>query len=282
MKKRKRRLWRYLAGLLLCLILPGLDVRLKTVHYEVPARGVVQPVRIALVTDLHSCAYGQGQRTLLEAVYAQEPDLILLVGDIFDDDLPDGNTEAFLRGVSDRFPCYYVTGNHEYWSGKAAFARKMDILRACGVVRLSGESVRLEFGDTVLWLCGVDDPYAWDEESRQTEYARQVEAVSPSEEETACTILLAHRPEAFGLYCRCGFDLILSGHTHGGQWRIPGLLNGLFAPDQGLLPEWAGGVYRQGGSVMIVSRGLARESTRLPRFYNRPELVIIDLTSVPA
>ena len=91
------------------------------------------------------------------------------------------------------------------------------------------------------------------------------------------TILLTHRPEQPELYTLLGFDLVLAGHAHGGQWRIPGVLNGLYAPDQGLFPRYAGGRYELDGTVMIVSRGLARESTRVPRFYNRPELVMIEL-----
>ncbi len=91
------------------------------------------------------------------------------------------------------------------------------------------------------------------------------------------TILLSHRPEPFRFYACYGFDLALCGHAHGGQWRIPGLLNGLYAPHQGLFPKYAGGRYLKGGTTMIVSRGLARENTRVPRFYDPPELVIVDL-----
>ncbi len=91
------------------------------------------------------------------------------------------------------------------------------------------------------------------------------------------TVLLSHRPEFFELYTEYNFDLVLSGHAHGGQWRIPYILNGLYAPNQGVFPKYAGGEYTENNTTMIVSRGLARESTLLPRFYNRPELVIIDL-----
>lgn len=90
-------------------------------------------------------------------------------------------------------------------------------------------------------------------------------------------MLLSHRPELFETYQKYGFDLVLSGHAHGGQWRIPGVLNGLFAPDQGLFPEYAGGRYDYAEGTMIVSRGLARESTPVPRIFNRPEVVIVDI-----
>ena len=90
-------------------------------------------------------------------------------------------------------------------------------------------------------------------------------------------VLLAHRPENIKCYLQYPFDLIVSGHAHGGQWRIPGLLNGLYAPHQGLFPRYAGGRYDFDGATFLVSRGLARESTRVPRIFNRPELVIVDI-----
>ena len=74
-----------------------------------------------------------------------------------------------------------------------------------------------------------------------------------------------------------GIDLIVSGHAHGGQWRIPGLINGLYAPHQGVFPQYAGGRYDLDGSVLLVSRGLARESTRIPRLFNRPELMLAEI-----
>ncbi len=90
-------------------------------------------------------------------------------------------------------------------------------------------------------------------------------------------MLLVHRPENYADYRKYAFDLVLCGHAHGGQWRIPGILNGLYAPSQGLFPKYAGGYYNEESVPMIVSRGLARESTIVPRFYNPPELVIVDL-----
>ena len=92
-------------------------------------------------------------------------------------------------------------------------------------------------------------------------------------------MLLSHRPERVEDYLAYDFDLVLSGHAHGGQWRLPGLVNGLLAPDQGFFPAYAGGLYRLDENTdLVVSRGLARESTRVPRIFNPPELVIIDVT----
>ena len=280
--KRKRKILLILLAVLLLLVLPGFYNALTIRRYTVGASGIARPVRIALITDLHSCAYGEGQRELLDAIDAETPDLILLGGDIFDDDLPDDNAEIFLQGIAGRYPVYYVTGNHEYWSGEAGFARKMAILEECGIIRLSGNTAAVEANGTRISLCGVDDPYAWADNSGFTErteggFREQAAQVAAQAEDGAFTILLTHRPELLDVYSQYGFDLVLAGHAHGGQWRVPGILNGLWAPHQGLFPAYAGGQYERGGTVMIVSRGLARESTRVPRWYNRPELVMIEL-----
>ncbi len=280
--KKKTKLLLLLAAVLLCLILPGFYNGLKVVRYDLTAAAVSHPVRIALVTDLHSCAYGKDQSELLDAVDAEKPDLVLLGGDIFDDELPDGNAAAFLREISGKYMCYYVTGNHEYWSGVRGFADKMDILRECGINRLDGRMETVELNGTRLNICGIDDPYAWGNNVYQlrsvdSSFRKQLERVAALPRNGAYTILLTHRPELFDLYSGYGFDLVLAGHAHGGQWRIPGIINGVYAPNQGLFPEYAGGKYRKDGTVMVVSRGLARESTRVPRFYNRPELVTVVL-----
>ena len=96
------------------------------------------------------------------------------------------------------------------------------------------------------------------------------------ENNTNFKILLAHRPELIELYKKFSFDLVLSGHSHGGQMRVPFILNGLYAPNQGLFPKYAGGSYKHNSMIHIVSRG-ASFNPRLPRVFNPPEIVIIDI-----
>ena len=113
--------------------------------------------------------------------------------------------------------------------------------------------------------------------NKMQDYSNRLSTVNASVQNDNYTILLSHRPEFFELYTKYDFDLVLCGHAHGGQWRIPGILNGLYAPHQGIFPKYAGGRYDSEDMTMIVSRGLARETTRVPRIFNRPELVVIDL-----
>lgn len=275
-KSKKKNLC--VGAMLVIVILFVCDARLKTVFYTIESDKINHPVRLALITDLHSDKYGKNQSTLIRAVEKQNPDIVLLGGDIFDDNGTYDNAEITMRQLAEKYPCYYVTGNHEYWSRDVA--NILEIVKSCGITILSGDCDSIEISGQTLNICGVDDPDVAEYLVEGVPIENQLE----SAEEAALaagagnfTILLSHRPELFVTYQKYSFDLVLSGHAHGGQWRIPFLLNGLYAPNQGLFPEYAGGRYDYETGTMIVSRGLARESTPIPRIFNRPELVIIDI-----
>ena len=287
---RKRIFLLAAAVILLILAIFAFDSRLMVRKYTIEAEEIETPVRIALVTDLHSCYYGKNQFDLIDAIDAQKPDVILLGGDIFDDVKDDTNTELFLSGIADRYPIYYVTGNHECWGGSYSFDKQMEILAKYNIPVLSGEAQTLTVHGETIHLCGVDDPdvymvntdpeqdpeaYIQGQLNKEDTFLSQIAAVSEAAE--GYTILLSHRPEYYETYMEYDFDLVLCGHAHGGQWRIPGILNGLYAPHQGIFPKYAGGRYDSENMTMIVSRGLARETTRVPRIFNRPELVVIDI-----
>ena len=238
-------------------------------NYILKTNKVSEAVKIVLITDLHSCFYGEEQARLIDKINEQKPDLILMSGDIVDDVLPQAGTVSLLKGIADQYPCYYVSGNHEFWSGKIDSIKKM--FEEYGVKVLSGTNETIRLNNQTITVCGVDDP-----EVGAAVFDQQLETALPSDH-TNYTILLSHHPELFKRYITLQCDLIVSGHAHGGQWRIPFILNGLIAPNQGFFPKYAGGLYRENGRTMIVSRGLAKQSTRIPRIFNPPELVVIDL-----
>ena len=105
------------------------------------------------------------------------------------------------------------------------------------------------------------------------------DAVTSEKDSKRTRILIAHFPEQIDEYLKGNFDIVLSGHAHGGQWRIPGLIDGVFAPGQGVFPKYTAGVYMHGDTAHIVSRGLWKPSTliAIPRIFNRPELVFVDI-----
>ncbi len=250
------------------MVLAACDMRLRTVTYRVTSPKVAAPVRLAVLADLHSCAYGRGQHTLLEAVAAQTPDAVLLVGDIVDDKLPEHRAWTVAAALAAEMPCCYVTGNHEWRSGQAErICREMEAL---GIAVLRGCAAVLDLRGQSIAVWGVDDPDSGDSE-------RQLAQVGDEMDPTAFSLLLAHRPERIHRYLIYPFDLVISGHAHGGQWRIPGLLNGVLAPQQGLFPMYAGGRYGFRGTTFLVSRGLARENIPVPRIFDRPELMIVEI-----
>ena len=237
-------------------------------------------LRLAVVSDLHSCRYGGGQRALITAVQKQNPDAVLLVGDIFDDHLPDNNAKLFLAAIAGDYPCFYVFGNHEHWSKRIPEIR--DILLESGVTVLNGSVATIGIRNAKIDLCGIDDPTYMSDDTWLGQLASVAKATNPPH----LKVLLSHRPEYAAEYEKYDFDLVFSGHLHGGQWYIPGLGLGVVGPSAGgpysgerhLFPRRAGGAYLlKNKAIMVVSRGLARESTPIPRFFNHPELVVVNL-----
>jgi len=276
-KKRRKRKWRViLLVIIACVVvfaLLGMDNRLTESSYVVSSDKITgdRVIKVALLTDLHGCHYGEGQEELLAVLAEGKPDLVLLSGDIVDDDMPPEGAWQLFESLTDGYDCYYVTGNHEFWSGEAEAFK--ETIRGYGVTVLEGDCATVNVNGTALNLCGVDDP-----EVGEKIFEKQLADAASAAQPDLYTILLAHRPERLEQYAVYSFDLAVSGHAHGGQWRIPYLLQGLIAPNQGLFPKYTGGYYKEQDTEMILSRGLARESTRVPRIYNPPEVVWIYLT----
>lgn len=286
LKKREKKSMKHLmiaAGIVFLLFFLAVmfDVRPKTVIYTIYSDKVHKPILIGLITDLHSCEYGEKQKILVNEINKNKPDIILLGGDIFDDKIGDDHTIELLDEITKNYPCYYVTGNHEFWSGR--IDRILQILESYQVKFLRGVTDVIEVRGEKISISGIDDPEYLDyqenesDQDNESEQDTQLQKISKEIDNQNITILLAHRPSYVKTYMEYGFDLVLSGHAHGGQWRFPGVQNGLFAPDEGWFPTYSGGEYDFLGGKMIVSRGLARESTRIPRIFNRPEMVFIKI-----
>ena len=231
--------------------------------------------RIAHVTDLHNAEMGKDNEKLLVMLRDADPDMIAITGDLIDSRNTDIEVALqFVREAVKIAPCYYVTGNHEarvneYGELKAG-------MEDAGVTVL--EDVRTEIGmeSETITLIGVNDP------SYQTDYLfGDSETVMNTKLEDlhtghdGFTIVLSHRPELFDTYVDQNVDLVLSGHAHGGQFRLP-FIGGLVAPNQGLFPEYDAGIYTEGNTNMLVSRGVG--NSILPfRINNRPEVILIEL-----
>ena len=233
--------------------------------------------RIAHISDLHNAEMGKDNEKLLDMLRETEPDIIAITGDIIDS----RNTNIdialqFTKAAMEIAPCYYVTGNHE------ARISKYDELKAgmesAGVVVLEDEKTKISLEGGEITLIGVNDPsYQTDYLFGDAEAVMQSKLQEISDAENEFTILLSHRPELFEVYADNKMDLVLSGHAHGGQFRLP-FVGGLVAPNQGLFPKYDAGLYTEENTNMIVSIGIG--NSILPfRFNNRPEVILIELES---
>ena len=231
--------------------------------------------RIAHVSDLHNAEMGKDNEKLLDMLRETEPDIIAITGDIIDS----RNTNIdialqFTKAAMEIAPCYYVTGNHE------ARVSEYDELKAGlteqGVVVLEDATTEISLDGDTITLIGVNDPsYQTDYLFGDSETVMNGKLQEISDDKNGFTVLLSHRPELFEIYADNNMDLVLSGHAHGGQFRLP-FVGGLVAPNQGLFPKYDAGLYTEENTNMVVSRGIG--NSILPfRFNNRPEVILIEL-----
>ena len=236
---------------------------------------VGESVRIVLITDLHNHIYGENQTKIVSLIKKQNPDIIALAGDIAEDEVPIEGTELFLAGIQGLAPIYYVSGNHEFWSNDIQNIK--NTIRKYDVNILENSYEKIKVKNSYIIIGGVDDPDIVNCEKPGFDWREEMHnAFLELQDKPGFKILLAHRPELIEIYKENSFDLVLSGHAHGGQVRIPFILNGLYAPNQGWFPKYAGGMYKYDSLIHIVSRGISFNS-RLPRVFNPPEVVVINI-----
>lgn len=245
---------------------------LTTGYYEFFTDKVTRPYRVVLIADLHDTNYGDRQSQIMEMIDSTQPDLIAICGDMYDEKFDNTNTDRFMQLVN-RYPCFFVAGNHEI-AVMARYSEYRQQLIDYGITLLENRS--LYFGE--LCLTGISQTpelRSFDKAILQLHDNGTSEALKDN---GAYNILLAHYPDKFDTYCGFGtFDLVLAGHTHGGQWRIPGTNIGLFGPGRSYFPRYPGGRFESDGTTMIVSRGLSERKDTIPRLFNNPEIVVIDI-----
>ena len=232
--------------------------------------------RIAQVSDLHNAEFGKNNAELLKLLSESRPDIIVITGDFIDAQHADVEIAlCFARESVKIAPVYYVTGNHE--AASPQYDTLKAGLEAAGVIVLEDETVYIERGGETISLLGLADP----DFTIRGDMFGEVPAMASTklknliDDESGYTILLSHRPELFETYMDGGIDLVFSGHAHGGQFRLP-FIGGLVAPNQGMFPKYDAGLYTDGGTSMVVSRGIGNSIIPF-RFNNRPEIVLVEL-----
>lgn len=232
--------------------------------------------RIVQVSDLHNKDFGN---QLIKKARKESPDMIVITGDLIDSRRT--NTEVAISFAKDAVliaPVYYVTGNHEASTVEYEVLAKG--LRESGVIILDNTFVNIKHNNVSFNLIGIDDPLF----TKELDY-NYLESINPSNEvikklenykdDLELNILLSHRPELIYGYKEAGMELVLTGHAHGGQMRLP-FIGGLVAPNQGIFPRYTSRIHSLGDTSMVISRGLGNSIIPL-RIFNRPELVVVVL-----
>lgn len=277
-----KRLWIYLAlsvlAAALAIWLWWSNFTLQITEYKINDPGIpaaFSGYRIVQISDLHNCQYGKGNVRLIREISRQKPDIIVITGDLIDSRMT--NVEIaldFVREAAKIAPVYYISGNHE------ALLKNYDDIRLelarLGVTVLENQKTVLQRNRSYITLVGLTDPsftnYYEEKQRWDITDSALTDLCSP---EDGYSILLSHRPELFDIYAKHGCRLVLTGHAHGGQVRLP-WIGGLFAPGQGFFPQYDAGIFKEGQTSMVVSRGVGGKVI-LPRVNNRPEIVVVEL-----
>ena len=246
-------------------------------HTDVALRGLpaqFDGFKIVHLSDLHGHEYGEGNRNLLDMVARETPDLIVVTGDLIDQEGQLEMIPALAKGLAAVAPTYYVTGNHEWSLGTGTVKALKGLLDQCGVAVLSNQYEILERGGARVVLAGVDDPNGYADQTTPEELYARIARDEPG----LFTLLLAHRNDRFGQYAAAGYDFVMSGHAHGGIIRLP-FVGGVIGTSLTLFPEWTSGIYTLGDSTLFVSRGMGNNTVPFKgfRIFNRPELAVVTL-----
>lgn len=262
----------YYLILIIIIFALGYSKKIEVTYTNIHTDKINGEVKIALIADLHSCFYGENMEELLTPLLNEEVDFILNVGDMYDGRVTPINSTKYFKGIMD-IPSFYTSGNHETYRRRDKKIKKE--IRKLNTTVLEGEQRRINIRGNIINICGIDDKNIGD-----NEFEKQFYNALKNKDENF-TILMYHRPHEIKLFKESEVDLVVSGHAHGGQWRIPLLNIGIFAPGQYFFARYINGLYKLNDKTkLFVTRGLARESVKVPRLYNRPEISIIKLKGI--
>jgi len=243
------------------------NVSIKVTQYTVSSSKLpteFNGFRIVQISDLHNTSFGKNNQYLLDIIRNASPDVIVITGDLIDYYNPNiAVSTAFMEDAVNIAPCFYVNGNHEFRLAKEYPSFRKQLLEL-GVTVLEDDSVLYKIGKESICIAGLSD-YV----SVSTEF------INATFQEETYNVLLSHRPDHTEAYRNSNADLVLCGHTHGGQLRLP-FIGAVFAPGQGVFPQYDAGIFQLDDTTMIISQGLGNSSIPL-RFNCRPEVVVIDL-----
>ncbi len=257
-------------------------ISVSEVSISISEKELNRPFKIIHVTDLHNDQLFLNQNVLTDRIMIENPDVILITGDMISSSKGDGQAVFdWIESLDEKFPIYYSLGNHELYASiirPSFYQSYMAKINDLGVTILDNQSALID--DYNIKLIGLSDiPYRLKIVNDSLESAKfsdsDIAASVGKAELKTINILLAHDPTYFEQYKNWGADLVLSGHIHGGAVRLP-FIGGIISPNEKLFPKYDAGLYTEEQHFLYVSRGIGTSVERI-RIFNRPELVIINI-----
>ena len=256
------------------------ELSIKTTEYSLDTGKLSSPITAAVLSDLHFSVFGKDNCRLVETVKATDPDVILLAGDFFDYHAGKSNKDrimATFRALCEIAPVYMVPGNHDKRYDVQTGENYREYAESTGVTVLDGDIADIEIKGQKVRLGGIFDYSVYLEDYGDKWYSSPVyDYLKEFEKTDSLSLLMMHRPNTF-IYTddKWNFDAVFCGHDHGGIWQIP-LFGGVYAPEQGFLPEYDKGEFDICGTKMFLSAGLEGYYL-VPRLFNRVEILKITI-----
>ncbi len=250
-------------------------------NYSLTSPKIKKRTRLVMLSDLHNYRYGPDNAQLLNAIEVQNPDYVVIAGDMITADLHEkfGHTLDFVKNLQEKYPLYYAFGNHEQkihiLEKYREMAKNFDVgLKERNIVPFNNSHAYLADRGICLYGLYLDHEYF------QRFHTKDMEEGYLASLLGACTadtynVLLAHNPDYFLEYAKWGADLTLSGHVHGGIIRVP-FLGGFISPAVRFFPKYDGGLFTEGDKHMVLGRGIGTHTPKV-RLFNPAELVVVDL-----
>lgn len=257
--------------------------RFEISRYTYEHTSILQEKRAVILSDLHNKQYGRENSVLLETIEKEQPDFILIVGDMITakPGYSMEKTLKFLKKLAQEYPVYYGLGNHEQrlklYPGKYVNMEKrlFTALEECRVKVLENDYQEVDDSGLLIYGLELDSVYYKRRGVPRME-KEYLPGVLGDRKPDKCSVLLAHNPDYFPAYAEWGADLVLSGHVHGGLVRVPILNKGVLSPSVRFFPKYDGGLFREKNSTMILSRGLGMHTLPI-RLFNPGDLIVLDL-----
>jgi predicted MPP superfamily phosphohydrolase len=265
MKNKKRWLIGLLVVVLMVMFLfwQNNDLVVTSIALDI---SIDEEITIVHLSDLHSKEFGENNKRLIEHVKNQEPDMIVITGDLVDEKVKEiENQLDYIEDLNIVAPVYIVLGNHEHWSG--LYDEVVLKVETLGAKVMDNKVSYMNVYGHQFQLIGLSDPASNSDVKEELMNLVNVDMYN---------IVLYHRADMIDLFNDYDIELVFSGHAHGGQVRIP-FIGGIYAPDQGLFPTYTSGLYEKDDTLMIVSRGLGNSFIPF-RIFNRPEIVVVTLS----